>query len=44
MRVNTSPLFEIACVLVRLDHAARRIVNANQGIIALEIDQRNIEQ
>jgi hypothetical protein len=28
-----SPLFEIALVLVRLDHVARRIVNANHGIV-----------
>jgi len=32
------PLFEIASVLVRLDHVARFIVNANDGIIALEIE------
>jgi hypothetical protein len=29
----TSPLFEIALVLVRLDHVARFIVNANHGIM-----------
>jgi hypothetical protein len=28
-----SPLFEIARVLVRLDHIARIIVNANHGIM-----------
>jgi hypothetical protein len=33
MRLNTSPLFEIALVLVRLDHVARVIVNANHGIV-----------
>jgi hypothetical protein len=27
-----SPLFEIALVLVRFDHVASRIVNADQGI------------
>jgi hypothetical protein len=27
------PLFEIARVLVRLDHVARCIVNANKGIV-----------
>ena len=32
------PLFEIALVLVRLDHIASAIVNANHGIIALEIE------
>jgi hypothetical protein len=30
---NTSPIFEIARVLVRLDHIASLIVNANQGIM-----------
>jgi hypothetical protein len=33
MRVKTSPLFEIARVLVCLDHVASRIVNANHSII-----------
>jgi hypothetical protein len=28
-----SPLFEIASVLVRLDHVASFIVNANDGIL-----------
>ena len=28
-----SPLFEVARVLVRLDHVARFIVNANHGIV-----------
>jgi hypothetical protein len=32
------PLFEIAFVLVRLDHLASRIVNANHGIIALQVE------
>jgi len=31
MRGKNSPLFEIARVLVRFDHVARRIVNANHG-------------
>jgi hypothetical protein len=32
MRVKTSPLFEVARVVVRLDHAASRfIVNADHG-------------
>jgi hypothetical protein len=30
---DTSWLFEIASVLVRLDHVARVIVNANHGIV-----------
>jgi hypothetical protein len=30
---STSPLFEIASVLVRLDHVASRIVNTNQSIM-----------
>jgi hypothetical protein len=33
MRVKTSPLFELALVLVRFDHVASRIVNANHGIM-----------
>ena len=28
-----SPFFELACVLVRVDHVARRIVNANHSIV-----------
>jgi hypothetical protein len=32
-RVKTSPLFEIASVLVRLDHVASVIINANHGIV-----------
>jgi hypothetical protein len=32
MRVKTSLFFEIAGVLVRLDHVASFIVNANDGI------------
>jgi hypothetical protein len=28
-----SPLFELACVLVRFDHVARFIVNANPRIM-----------
>jgi hypothetical protein len=28
-----SPLFELACVLVRFDHGASRIVNANHSIM-----------
>jgi hypothetical protein len=31
-------LFEIASVLVRLDHVARVIVNANHSIIALQVE------
>jgi hypothetical protein len=30
---NASPLFEIARVLVRFDHVARFIVNANHSIL-----------
>jgi hypothetical protein len=30
---EASPLFEIAIVLVRFDHVARVIVNANHGIM-----------
>ena len=33
LRAKTSRFFEIARVLVRLDHVARRIVNANHGIV-----------
>jgi len=29
----SSPLFELALVLVRMDHVARFIVNANYGIV-----------
>jgi hypothetical protein len=32
MRVKTSPLVEIACVLVRLDHVARFIVTEINGL------------
>jgi hypothetical protein len=32
MRVNFSRLFELALVLVRLNHVASNIVNANDGI------------
>jgi hypothetical protein len=38
-RQARSWLFEIALVLVRFDHDARVIVNANHGIIALEIER-----
>jgi hypothetical protein len=31
--VSISPLFEIALVLVRFDHVARFIVDANHGIM-----------
>ena len=34
---RSGPL-EIALVLVRFDHVASRIVNANYGIIALQIE------
>jgi len=30
MQINRSPLFEIALVLVRFDHVASRIVNADR--------------
>jgi hypothetical protein len=33
MRVKNSPLFEIALVLVRFDHTARSIINANHSIM-----------
>jgi len=33
-----SRFFEIASVLVRFDHVATSIVNANHGIIALKIE------
>jgi hypothetical protein len=41
---KNSPLFELARVLVRPNHIARIIVNADHSIIALEIEQRNIER
>jgi hypothetical protein len=31
--IENSPFFELALVLVRLDHVASRIVNANHGIM-----------
>ena len=31
-------LFEIAPVLLRLDHVATLIINANHGIIALQVE------
>jgi hypothetical protein len=31
--ISRSPLFEITRVLVRLDHIARFIVNADHGIV-----------
>jgi hypothetical protein len=33
MRIKTSRLFEIARVLVRFDHVASAIVNANDGMV-----------
>jgi hypothetical protein len=33
MRGKTLPLFELASVLVRLDHVARLIVNANHSMM-----------
>ena len=33
MRVKTSPVLELASALVRLDHIASIIVNANDGMI-----------
>jgi hypothetical protein len=38
-----SPLFELACVLVRLDHVARFIVNANHGIMRAAAKFRVVE-
>jgi hypothetical protein len=35
--MTRSPLFEIATVLVRLDHVARFIVNANHGIMSVKL-------
>jgi hypothetical protein len=32
-KLDRSPLFEIASVLVRLNHVARFIVNANHGVM-----------
>jgi hypothetical protein len=32
-RNYNSPLFELARVLVRLDHVARIIINANHGVM-----------
>jgi hypothetical protein len=37
-----SPLFELACVLVRLDHVARFIVNANPRIMWTAAMQRGL--
>src|SRR5262245_22239904 len=34
------PLLEIALVLVRLDHVASRIVNANHGIVRTAVELR----
>jgi hypothetical protein len=34
------PAFEIALVLVRLDHVARRIVNANHNIMSPAVELR----
>jgi hypothetical protein len=33
MRAKNLPFFELAHVLVRLDHVASRIVNANHGVV-----------
>jgi hypothetical protein len=33
MRAKTSPLLELARVLVRLDHIASRLVNTNHDIM-----------
>jgi hypothetical protein len=41
MRCNKNanlPLFEIASVLLRLNHVASLIVNADHGIIALQVE------
>jgi len=40
MRVNTLALFEIALVLVRFDHVANIIVNANQSVMRATIMHR----
>jgi hypothetical protein len=32
MIFDRSPLFEITCMLVRLDHVASRIINADHSI------------
>src|SRR5205809_6063582 len=37
MRVKTSPFFELALVVVRLDHVARRIVNADYRIMGAAV-------
>jgi hypothetical protein len=37
---DRAPLFEIASVLVRFDHVARFIVNANHGITAFDSCRR----
>jgi hypothetical protein len=34
LHVERSPFFEIALVFVRLDHVARFVVNANDGIMS----------
>jgi hypothetical protein len=33
IKLGDCPLFELARVLVRLDHVARRIVNANRSVM-----------
>jgi hypothetical protein len=33
VRPPRSPFFELACVLVRVDHVAARIINADHGIV-----------
>jgi hypothetical protein len=40
MRTRRLPLFEIASVLVRLDHVARFIVNADRSITAFASPRR----
>jgi len=40
MKKSTSPLFEIACVLVRFNHVARFIVNANYSIICYMMERQ----
>jgi len=39
-----SPLLEIARVLVRLDHIASFIVNANHGIVGADVENRSQPQ
>jgi hypothetical protein len=40
MRVTTSPLFEIALVLVRLDHAASIAPKVNHSVTRTTVENR----